>query len=152
MEIKMSDAVKELMGKRGIKQADVEDVVKSAISSGKMFSMKGENRHLACKKVGDITVYADFELESGILKKTATVKSTYSHRIKLNKVDSFGEVSNWLMGTVPVHFGTLQMEYLNVVRSGPGLTTPDGSMMMVEEYLATKTLAAAEGLFEKKKA
>jgi hypothetical protein len=146
MEIKMSDAVKEVMGKRGIKQADVEDVVKSAVSSGKMFSLKGENRHLACKKVGDLTVYADFELESGILKKTATVKSAYSHRIKLNKVDSFGEVTNWMMGTTPVHQATIQMEYLNVVRSGPGLTTPDGATMMVEEYLATKTLAAAEGL------
>jgi hypothetical protein len=152
MEIKMSDAVKEVMGKRGIKQADVEDVVKSAISSGKMFSLKGENRHLASKKVGDLTVYADFELESGILKKTATVKSAYAHRIKLNKVDSFGEVTNWMMGTTPVHQATIQMEYLNVVRSGPGLTTPDGANMMVEEYLATKTLAAAEGLFEKKKA
>jgi len=152
MEIKMSDAVKEVMGKRGIKQADVEDVVKTAVSSGKMFFLKGENRHLACKKVGDLTVYADFELESGILKKTATVKSAYAHRIKLNKVDSFGEVTNWMMGTTPVHQATIQMEYLNVVRSGPGLTTPDGATMMVEEYLATKTLAAAEGLFEKKKA
>jgi hypothetical protein len=56
------------------------------------------------------------------------------------------------MGTTPVHQATIQMEYLNVVRSGPGLTTPDGATMMVEEYLATKTLAAAEGLFEKKKA
>ena len=57
MEIKMSDAVKEVMGKRGLKQADIEDVVKTAVSSGKMFSVKGENRHLACKKVGDLTVY-----------------------------------------------------------------------------------------------
>ena len=86
------------------------------------------------------------------MKKTATVKSAYAHRIKLLKVDSFGEVTNWMMGTVPVHQATLQMEYLNIVRSGPGLTTPDGATMMVEEYLATKTLAAAEGLFEKKKA
>lgn len=152
MEVKMSDAVKELMGKRGIKPGDVEDLVRTGISSGKMFTMKGENRHLACKKFGDLTVYADFDLESGILKKTAIVKSAYAHRIKLNKVESFGEVTNWMMGTVPVHDVTVQMEYLNIVRSGPGLSTPDGVVMMVEEYLATKTLVAVEAIFEKKKA
>lgn len=152
MEVKMSDAVKEMLGKRGLKAADVEDVIKSAESSGKKFTVKGTNHNLASKRIGDTTVYAEYELESGILKKTALVKSAYSHRVKLNKVESFGEVSKWVMGTTPVHEGTVQMEYLNVVRSGPGLATPDGSLIMVEEYLATKTIAVAEGLFEKKKA
>lgn len=150
MEVKMSDAVKELIGKRGIKAADVEDVVKNAESSGKKFTKKGTNNNLATKKIGDITMYVAYDLESGILKKTANVTSAYSHRAKLNKVQQLGAASEWTMGSVPVHIATIELEYMTVVRSGPGLATADGSLIMVEEYLATKTLAAAEGLFEKK--
>ena len=147
-----TDAVKELIGKRGLKVADVEDVVKTAEASGKKFTKKGTNLNLASKKIGDVTVYALYELESGILKKKAVVKTAYSHRVKLNKVDQLGGESDWMMGNEPVHTATLNLEYMTVVRSGPGLTSKDGSVMMVEEYLATRTLAAAEGLFEKKRA
>jgi hypothetical protein len=147
-----TDAVKELIGKRGLKVADVEDVVKTAESSGKKFTKKGTNLNLASKKIGDVTVYALYELESGILKKKAIVKTAYSHRVKLNKVDQTGAESDWMMGNEPVHTATLNLEYMTVVRSGPGLASKDGSVMMVEEYLATRTLAAAEGLFEKKRA
>jgi hypothetical protein len=147
-----TDAVKELIGKRGLKVADVEDVVKTAESSGKKFTKKGTNLNLATKKIGDVTVYALYELESGILKKKAVVKTAYSHRVKLNKVDQLGGESDWMMGNEPVHTATLNLEYMTVVRSGPGLASKDGSVMMVEEYLATRTLAAAEGLFEKKRA
>jgi hypothetical protein len=147
-----TDAVKELIGKRGLKVADVEDVIKTAEASGKKFTKKGTNLNMASKKVGDVTVYAVYELESGILKKKAVVKSAYSHRVKLNKVDHLAEPSEWVMGDKPVHNATLNLEYMTVVRSGPGLASEDGSVLMVEEYLATKTLAAAEGLFEKKRA
>lgn len=147
-----TDAVKELIGKRGLKVADIEDVVKTAESSGKKFTKKGTNLNLASKKIGDVTVYAMYELESGILKKKAVVKTAYSHRVKLNKVDQFGEPSDWMMGNVPVLSVTANLEYMTVVRSGPALAPADGSIIMVEEYLATKTLAAAEGLFEKKRA
>lgn len=148
MEVIMSDAVKELIGKRGLKVADVEEVVKN----GKAIQKKGTNHYIAAKMVGDVTAYAEYDLESGILKKKANVTAAYSHRIKLVKVDKLDEVSDYVMGSTPVHNATLQMEYMTVVRSGPGLATADGSVMMVEEYLATKTLAAAEGLFEKKRA
>lgn len=147
-----TDAVKELIGKRGLKVADIEDVVKTAESSGKKFTKKGTNLNLASKKIGDVTVYAMYELESGILKKKAVVKTAYSHRVKLNKVDQMGAESDWVMGSEPVHTATLNLEYMTVVRSGPGLASKDGSVLMVEEYLATRTLAAAEGLFEKKRA
>ncbi|OPY33185.1 MAG: hypothetical protein A4E32_00859 [Methanomassiliicoccales archaeon PtaU1.Bin124] len=147
-----TDAVKELIGKRGLKVADIEDVIKTAESSGKKFTKKGTNLNMASKRIGDVTVYAVYELESGILKKKAVVKSAYSHRVKLNKVDHLAEESEWMMGNSPVHNATLNLEYMTVVRSGPGLASADGSVMMVEEYLATKTLAAAEGLFEKKRA
>lgn len=152
MEVKMSDAVKEMIGKRGIKAENVEEVVKNAESSGKKFTKKGTNHNLAMKMVGDITMYVAYDLESGILKKTAVVTTAYSHRVKLLKNQSMGAVTEWVMGNMPVHTATVELEYMTVHRSGPGLSSADGSLIMVEEYLATKTLAAAEGLFEKKRA
>ena len=48
--------------------------------------------------------------------------------------------------------GTVNMTYMGVTRSGPAIVCPKCGDSWVEEYLATKTIAAAEGLFEKKKA
>jgi hypothetical protein len=44
------------------------------------------------------------------------------------------------------------MEYMTVKRNGPALIDAATGDAWVEEYLAVKTLAAAEGLFEKKRA
>jgi len=148
MEVIISDAVKELIGKRGLKVADIEDVVKN----GKAIQKKGTNSYIASKKIGDVTAYAVYELESGILKKKAMVSTAYSHRVKLVKVEKLEEESEFVIDNAPIYNATLQIEYMTVVRSGPGLANADGSVLMVEEYLATRTLAAAEGLFEKKRA
>jgi hypothetical protein len=152
MDYVISDQVKELIAKRGLKQSDVEDVIKSGVELKQTFNQKGTSRHIACKKINGVTIYADFELESGILKKKAVLKSAYSHRASLNSVQNLGEESNWLFQGNPVYNATVELEYMTVKRSGPALATKDGKLIMVEEYLATKTIAAAEGLFEKKRA
>lgn len=48
--------------------------------------------------------------------------------------------------------GTVNMTYMGVTRSGPAIVCAKCGDAWVEEYLATKTIAAAEGLFEKKRA
>jgi len=151
MEVK-SDAIKEMLGKRGLKAADVEDVVKSAESSGVKF--KKGNDNLGKKKIGDVTIYAVYDMESGILKKTATVKTAYSHRMVLGDVQMIGDKTEWVCAhcNEPVHLGQVNITYMTVNRSGPALVCPKCKTAMVEEYLAVKTLAAAEGLFEKKRA
>jgi hypothetical protein len=151
MEVK-TDAIKEVLGKRGLKAADVEDVIKSAESSGVKF--KKGNINLGKKKIGDVTIYAEYEMENGILKKTATAKTAYSHRMVLGDVQSVGDKTEWVCAhcNEPVHTGQVNITYMTVNRSGPALVCPKCKTVMVEEYLATKTLAAAEGLFEKKRA
>ncbi|OPX64604.1 MAG: hypothetical protein A4E30_00505 [Methanomassiliicoccales archaeon PtaB.Bin215] len=52
----------------------------------------------------------------------------------------------------PIAQGHVEMEYMTVKRNGPALIDPATGDAWVEEYLAIKTLAAAEGLFEKKRA
>jgi hypothetical protein len=151
MEVK-TEAIKEVLGKRGIKAADVEDVIKSAESSSVKFVRGKQN--LGKKKIGDVTVYADYEMESGILKKAATVKTAYSHRMTLGDVQMIGDKTEWVCAhcNEAVHLGQANMTYMTVNRSGPALVCPKCKTVMVEEYLAIKTLAAAEGLFEKKRA
>ncbi|MFA5313459.1 MAG: hypothetical protein WC375_09130 [Methanomassiliicoccales archaeon] len=149
MEVIMSDAVKEMIGKRGLKVADVEEVVKN----GKAIQKKDTSHYLSQRMIDNVTIYVEYDLESGILKKKANVTTAFSHRVKLVAVEKLDtEESGWVIGNIPLHTATLRMEYMTVNRSGPGLANADGSVMMVEEYLATKTLAAAEGLFEKKRA
>jgi len=151
MEVK-SEGIKEVLGKRGIKEADVEDVVKTAESSNVKFKKGVIN--LGKKKIGDVTIYALYDMESGILKKSATVKTAYSHRMVLGDVQSVGDKTEWVCASCnePVHQGQVNITYMTVNRSGPALVCPKCKTVMVEEYLAVKTLAAAEGLFEKKRA
>ena len=90
----------------------------------------------------------------GILKKTATVKTAYSHRMVMGDVQMIGDKTEWVCANCnePVHLGQVNITYMTVNRSGPALVCPKCKTTMVEEYLAVKTLAAAEGLFEKKRA
>ena len=48
--------------------------------------------------------------------------------------------------------GSANMTYMGVTRTGPAIVCPKCGDVWLEEYLATMTIAAAEGLFEKKKA
>jgi len=149
-----TDAVKELLGKRGLKEADVVDVVKSAEAARKKAVNKATNRSIGKKVINNVTIYADYGMEKGILKSHANVTSAYSHRMTLGKVLNMKEDTEWTceQDGVPCKAGTVEMTYMNVTRAGPAIVCPKCQDSWVEEYLATKTLAAAEGLFEKKKA
>ncbi len=101
-----------------------------------------------------MTFYALYDMQSGILKKSATVKTAYSHRMELGDVQSIGDRTDWVCAhcNEAVHQGQVDVTYLTVSRSAPALVCPKCKVTMVEEYLAVKTMAAAEGLFEKKRA
>ena len=152
MEIKIPNEVMELIGKRGIKKDDVKDVIETAESSNKKIVMG--NRNLAKKIIGQAIVYVDYELDKGLLKKHATVKSAYSHRLMLGEIVNATDKSDWVCAhcNEPALYGHVAMTYMQVTRNGPAVVCPKCKDSWVEEYLATKTLAAVEGLFEKKRA
>jgi len=153
MDFKASDQVKETIAKRGLKVDDVMDVVKTAEGANKKIINK-DGKIVAKKVINNVTVYADYNIEKGILKSHANVNSAYSHRMTLGKIVNATEPSPWTC----VHCnkqafnGTAEMSYIGVSRNGPAVVCTNCGDVWVEEYLATKTLAAAEGLFEKKKA
>ena len=153
MDVKMSDAVKETVTKRGLKEADVKDVVETGESSKKKIVNKS-GKVLAKKSINNVTVYADYNIEKGLLKSHANVNSAYSHRMVMGTIVNATEKSDWTCmncGNV-ADVGTVEMTYMGVKRNGPAIVCTTCKDSWVEEYLATKTLAAAEGLFEKKKA
>lgn len=152
MDIKIPDNVKEVIGKRGIKEADIEAVVKEAESSNKKLVKNGRN--LAKKKIGDVLVYVDYDIDKGVLSKHAKVNSAYTHRIALQHIVNADGPSGWTCAhcNEAAAFGHVQMEYMTVKRNGPAVVCAKCGDSWAEEYLATKTLAAVEGLFEKKRA
>jgi hypothetical protein len=154
MDFKMSDSVKETIGKRGLKVDDVQDVIKTAEGANKKVLDKSTGKVIAKKVINNVTVYVDYNVEKGILKSHANVNSAYSHRMTLGKIVNATEASPWtcVHCNAPAMTGTAEMSYIGVSRNGPAIVCTKCGDAWVEEYLATKTLAAAEGLFEKKKA
>jgi hypothetical protein len=153
MDVKIPDQVKEVLGKRGIKEADIEDVVKTAESSNKKLVVKGTSKNIAKKVIGNATIYAVYETD-GLLKKHATLESAYSHRMSLGGIVNATDPTNYVCANCnqPAMYGHVEMEYMTVKRNGPAVVCTKCKDSWVEEFLATKTLAAAEGLFEKKRA
>lgn len=140
--------VKELIAKRGLKESDVTDVVNTAAQTGKY--IKKGNDGLAKKVIGGLTVYVVSDLSG---HGTAVVKTAYAHKMTLGKVVNVMAETDWKThGGKPIAQGHVEMEYMTVKRTGPALVDPATGDAWVEEYLAIKTLAAAEGLFEKKRA
>jgi hypothetical protein len=140
--------VKELIAKRGLKESDVLDVVNTAAQTN-VYIKKG-NMGLAKKVIGGLTVYVMSDLSG---HGTAVVKSAYAHKMKLGKIVNVMTETEWKThGGKAVAQGHVEIEYMTVKRTGPALVDPSTGDAWVEEYLAVKTLAAAEGLFEKKRA
>jgi len=140
--------VKELIAKRGLKESDVMDVVKTAAQTGKY--IKNGHDGLAKKVIGGLTVYVLSDLSGS---GTAVVKTAYAHKMTLGKIVNVMAPTDWKTHDgKAVAQGHVDMEYMTVKRTGPALVDPASGDAWVEEYLAVKTLAAAEGLFEKKRA
>jgi hypothetical protein len=148
MDAKFSANAKDVMGKRGLKEADIIDVVNTAESSNRKLFKNGTN--LAKKRIGEATMYAAYN-DSG------EVQSAYSHRMVLGeavKTTDEPELSDWTCKHCNERaiVGSANMTYLGVTRTGPAIVCPKCGDVWIEEYLAVQTIAAAEGLFEKKKA
>jgi len=140
--------VKELIAKRGLKESDVVDVVNTAAQTGKY--IKKGNDGLAKKVIGGVTVYVVSDLSG---HGTAVVKTAYAHKMALGKIVNVMSETEWKTHDgKAIAQGHVEMEYMTVKRTGPALVDPATGDAWVEEYLAIKTLAAAEGLFEKKRA
>lgn len=142
----ISAAAKELIEKRGLKDADVIGIV-DGCGDDKIFN-KEKGLFIAKKEIGELTVYAVFN-EAG------EVQSAYSHKMKVLDIVLEGEEdSGWVYckNNAAVKNGHTNLTYLGATRSGPSLTEPVSGNSWFEEYLAVGALAAAEGLFQQKRA
>lgn len=146
MAITFSDAAKASMEAKGLKEADIKQVVEGA---GKDRIYNGE-KFIAKRKIGDLTVYADYS-EKG--DKTV-VNSVYSHKLAIRDIVLTGEETAWkyCKNNKPVMKGHTDLEYMGAVRSGPSLVEPESGESWFEEYLANGALATAEALFQQKRA
>ena len=147
MEFIIDAAVKEAYEAKGIKDEDVKAVVEGA---GKDRIYNG-SEFIAKKEIGDMTVYARYKMDGD----KATILSGYKHKMKILDIVLEGEEdSGWIYckNKAVVKNGHTNLTYLGATRSGPSLTEPVSGQSWFEEYLACGALAAAEGLFQQKRA
>ena len=142
----ISAAAKELIEKRGLKEADVIGIVDGCgddrIYNGSEF--------IAKRVIGDITMYARYKVEGD----KVTVLSAYKHQLKILDIVLVGDDTDWKYcknGEV-VKAGHTNLTYLGATRSGPSLVEPVSGESWFEEYLANGALATAEVLFQQKRA
>lgn len=150
MKVNIPDDVKETIGKRGIKVEEIQEIIDAAESTKKKLVSADGSRNLAKKQIGDVTIYADYSIADG----EAKLNTAYSHRIALGTTVNMVEPAPWKCAQCneDVMAGHVNMSYMQVDRVGPALICPKCNDSWVEEYLAINTLAAVEGLFEKKRA
>ncbi len=149
MEYVFSDAVKEVLGKRGLKEDDIKAVIDYAEGSNDKITDGAKN--IAKKEIGDLTVYAVYAVDGG----SAVVESGYAHKMKiLDIVLDSSDAEGWTYAKngAQVRKGHANLTYMGATRSGPALVEPTSGEAWFEEYLAASALAAAEGLFEAKRA
>lgn len=148
MEYVISDAVKEVLAKRGLKEADIKATIEYAESSKDKIT--DGKRFLAKKVFGDLTVYADYCLEGG----KAVVNAGYAHRMKILDIvlDTGDSAWTYVKTGAKVRTGHANLTFMGATRSGPALVESKSGQAWFEEYLAASALAAAEGLFEQKRA
>ncbi len=148
MEITFTKEAKELLEKRGLKEADVKAVIENAeANKDKIYNGA---KFIAKKEIGDLTVYADYT-KSG---DKITVNSAYSHRMKILDIVLQTDETEWkyCKNGATCYKGHTDLTYLGATRSGPSLVEPTSGQSWFEEYLAAGALTAAEGLFAQKRA
>lgn len=148
MDIAFSAQAKELLEKRGLKEADIKAVIENAeATKDKIFN---GSKYIAKKEIGDLTVYADYTKDGDKI----TVNSGYSHRMKILDIVIQTDETEWkyCKNGKPLFKGHTDLTYLGATRSGPSIVEPESGESWFEEYLAAGALTAAEGLFQQKRA
>ena len=147
MDIAISNDVKEVFEKRGLKEADVKAVIEAAEASKDKIT--NGSKFIAKKQIGDLTVYADYNAKDG----KVTVNSAYAHRMKILDIVLATDDTEWTYckNGKAIKKGHTDLTYLGATRSGPSLVEPESGQSWFEEYLAAGALTVAEGLFAQKR-
>lgn len=149
MNVMISDEVKELLGQRGIKEAEVTQVIEEAEST-KNKLVNDEGVCIARKKIGEATIYAVYKSLNG----SAELQTAYSTRLDMGEIVNAMDESSFKCAKCnePAWNGHCEMFYMGVRRVGPALVCKQCKEVFIEEYIAINTLAVVESLFEKKRA
>ena len=147
MEFIISDEVKAAIEGKGLKVDDIKKVITDAEASKDKIT--NGSKCIAKKKLGDVTVYADYSVGGSI-----TVNSGYAHKMVLQDIVMDTADSEWtyVKNGAKVRKGHTNLAFMGATRSAPSLCDPASGESWLEEYLAAKTIAVAEMLFSQKRA
>ncbi|MCL2785778.1 MAG: hypothetical protein FWD81_00945 [Methanomassiliicoccaceae archaeon] len=148
MEIIISDEVKAGIEGKALKVDEIKALINGAEASKDKIT--NGSKFLAKKKLGDVTVYADYSEEGGALK----VNSVYAHKMILQDIvmDTADTEWTYVKTGAKIRKGHTNLSFMGATRSAPSLVDPASGESWLEEYLAAKTIAVAEMLFSQKRA
>ena len=148
MEFIISDEVKKAIEGKGLKVADIESVIKAAEAAKDKIT--NGSKCIAKKKLGDVTVYADYSAENGKVR----INSGYAHKMVLQDIvmDTGDTEWTYVKNGAKIRKGHTNLSFMGATRSAPSLVDPASGESWLEEYLAAKTIAVAEMLFSQKRA
>ena len=148
MDFIISDEVKAAIEGKGLKVADIENVIKAAEASKDKIT--NGSKCIAKKVLGDVTVYADYSSDNGKIK----INSGYAHKMSLQDIvmDTADTEWTYVKNGAKIRKGHTNLSFVGSTRSAPSLVDPISGESWLEEYLAAKTIAVAEMLFSQKKA
>ena len=148
MEFIISEEVKKAIEGKGLKVADIESVIKAAEAAKDKIT--NGSKCIAKKKLGDVTVYADYSAENGKVR----INSGYAHKMVLQDIvmDTGDTEWTYVKNGAKIRKGHTNLSFMGATRSAPSLVDPASGESWLEEYLAAKTIAVAEMLFSQKRA
>jgi glutamate synthase (NADPH/NADH) small chain len=81
MEIEISNEVKDLIEKRGVREEDIREVIQYAETTGEKLYQPGTNRYLAKLRISEATFYVEYQYfgESG----KYVVDTSYLHKSEI---------------------------------------------------------------------
>jgi len=143
--------VANVLKERGIKEDEVRSLIDWAETSKEKFVNSAENLYWTTKPMGNATFSALYKPSGAGFE----LVSAFSYKVKQKAITDYilEEVSPWVYAKTNEKVTRIDAdyEYIGVTRMVSALGCKSCPTAYIEEYMATKTIAIAQMLLEKKK-
>jgi hypothetical protein len=140
-----------VLKERGIKEDEVKTLVDWAETTKEKFVDPGKNLHWTTKKMGNANLSAIYKPSGAGLE----LVTAFSYKVMQKAITDYilEDTTDWVYAKTneKVTRITADWEYIGVSRLASALGCKSCPTAYLEEYMATKTIAIAQMLLEKKK-
>jgi len=148
VNVVITPTVANLLKERGITEANVKEVVDYGESTKDKAFLPAEKMNWAVKRIGNATFAVQY-------KDSGEVTTAFSYKVALKAIVDYipEDITDWVYAKTNEKLSRIRadMEYLGVTRAVTAWGCKGSPTAFIDEIVATKTLAIAQMLLEKKK-